>query len=137
MSETEQLQTIIQDQTRMLIEKNRRLADLEYRIKEMIVTGSRKEDLARLQAELNKDTIDGQSSLFRALLETIPCGIVVFNARRIVVTTNPRALSLLETCEEEILGKEIDLFLYPGMDEINEVLDLGETHRSREVPFPK
>ncbi|NOY52714.1 MAG: PAS domain-containing protein [Deltaproteobacteria bacterium] len=137
MSKTEQLQTIIQDQTRMLIEKNRRLADLEYRIREMIVTGSRKEDLARLQAELSQETIEGQSSLFHTLLETVPCGIVVFNTKRIVVTANPRALVLLDIVEDEILGKEIDLFLHPCMEKIEKALDPGETHRAGRVPFPK
>ena len=58
MGEIEQLQAIIQDQTRLLIEKNRSLAELESLIKEMIVTGSRREDLARLQAHLNKATTE-------------------------------------------------------------------------------
>ncbi len=137
MGEIEQLQAIIQDQTRLLIEKNRRLAELEYRLKEMIVTGSRREDLARLQAQLNKDTIEGQSSLFRSLLETVPCGILIFNAKRIVVTCNPRALKLLETSEEEIVGKQDSLFLAPCKEEIDQALDQGKTKQIKCVSFSR
>ncbi len=137
MHEIEQLQAIIRDQTRMLIEKNRRLADMEYRLKELIVTGSRREDLARLQAQLNKDTIEGQSSLFHALLETVPCGILIFNARRIVVTCNPKALKLLETSEEEILGKKDTLFLHPCKEKIDTALDRREANEAGCVSFPR
>lgn len=137
MGKIEQLQAIIQDQTRLLIEKNRSLAELEYRIKEMVVTGSRREDLARLQAQLNKDTIEGQSSLFHTLLETVSCGILIFNAKRIVVTCNPRALKLLETSDEEILGKRDTLFLAPCKEEIELALDQGETRQEKCVSFPR
>jgi len=137
MDEIEQLQTIIRDQTRMLVEKNRHLADLEYRIREMVVTGSRKEDLARLQTELHKETIEGQTSLFHALLDTVPCGIVVFNGKGIVVNTNSRALTLLEIGKEEIIGKEIDLFLPPCRDQIERGLALGEQQDPESLLLPR
>ncbi len=135
MSEIEQLQAIIRDQTRMLIEKNRCLADLEYQIRAMVVTGSRKEDLARLQSELNKETIEGQSSLFQALLETVPCGVMVFNAKGIVITSNPKALALLKIGEDKIIGKDIDLFLHPCRDEIEKVLEGGEKESVGRLPI--
>ena len=88
MNEIELLKKIVQDQTRMLQEKNRLLSDLEYRLKQNIVTGSRKEDLAKFQFQLSRQTIEGQSSLLKTILGSIPSGLMVVDAKKRIISYN-------------------------------------------------
>lgn len=105
MDEVDRLKNIIQDQTRMLQEKNRLLSEMEYRLKKNIVSGSRKEDLAKYQFQLNKDTIEGQGSLLKTILGSIPFGLIVVNTKKEIISYNGVAQDLLNISDKEALGK--------------------------------
>lgn len=106
MDEIERLKKIVRDQTRMLQEKNRLLSEMEYRLKQSIVTGSRKEDLAKYQFQLSRDTIEGQASLLKTILGSIPFGLIVVNTKKQVISYNSAAQEMLEISGQEILGKD-------------------------------
>jgi PAS domain S-box-containing protein len=135
MKEIEQLKKIVQDQARMLVEKNRQLADMEYRLKQITVSGSRKEDLARFQSQLSKDTIEEQSSLLKALLESVPCGVMVFDAKKNIVTCNRRAQEILGVPEEDVLGKEYAPFLGETRAEVEKALAEGHGTQTTRTLF--
>ncbi len=103
MSEMERLQEIIRDQARLIVEKNRALSRLEYRLRRNLVTNARREDLARFQLRVNKDMIEEQAELLKTILGSLSCGLLVFDRSRKIVSYNQAAKEILEV-EEELLG---------------------------------
>jgi putative nucleotidyltransferase with HDIG domain/PAS domain S-box-containing protein len=138
MSEVERLKKIVQDQTRMLQEKNRLLSELEYRLKKSIVTGSRKEDLAKFQFQLSKDTIEGQASLLKTILGSIPFGLMVVDTKKQVVACNQAAQDILNIPDKDFLGKPCSQ-IYGETCEMNclldEALKTGDSRCSRYVQY--
>ncbi len=136
MNEIELLKKIVQDQTRMLQEKNRLLSDLEYRLKQNIVTGSRKEDLAKFQFQLSRQTIEGQSSLLKTILGSIPSGLMVVDAKKRIISYNLAVQDIMEIKEKEILGKPCSRFFGESCEMhclLEKAMETGETQYSREV----
>jgi len=136
MNEVDLLKKIVQDQTRMLEEKNRLLSDLEYRLKQSIVTGSRKEDLAKFQFQLSRQTIEGQSSLLKTILGSIPSGMMVVDAKQQILSYNPAVQHILKIQEKEILGKTCAQFFGESCEMhglLKKAMETGEAQFSREV----
>ncbi len=136
MDEIEHLKKIVQDQTRMLQEKNRLLSEMEYRLKQSIVTGSRKEDLARFQFRLSKDTIEGQASLLKTILGSVPSGLLVVDTKNRIISCNQAAREILEISGKEVLGKPCSSFLGESCEMhclMEEALKTGEPKAGREI----
>ncbi len=138
MEEIDRLKKIIEDQTRMLMEKNRLLAQMESRLKETIVSGSRKEDLARFQLQLNKDTLQGQTSLLKTILGSLPLGLVVVDAKSHVIAYNAAAEEILCFAGDRVMGKSCALLLGEENEmfaRLQEVLQTGEAREDPELPI--
>jgi PAS domain S-box-containing protein len=139
MEELEKLKEIIEDQTRMLMEKNRLLAQMESRLKQTIVSGSRKEDLAKFQLQLSKDAIEGQSSLLKTILGSIPLGLIVVDSKQNIISYNRAAQEIMGFSGEEVMGKPCAPFM--GEDSVvftrlQEAMTTGEAQEQAEVRVP-
>ncbi|MEK6776354.1 MAG: HD domain-containing phosphohydrolase [bacterium] len=136
MNEVDSLKKIVRDQARMLQEKNRLLSDLEYRLKQNIVTDSRKEDLAKFQFQLSRQTIDGQAGLLKTILGSIPSGLMVLDAEKRIISYNPAVQNILEIQDKEILGKPCSRFFGESCEMhclLEKAMETGEAQCSREV----
>lgn len=140
MNEVEHLNKIVRDQARMLQEKNLLLSELEYRLKKSVVAGSRKEDLAKFQLQLSRDTIEGQASLLKTILGSIPYGLMVVDSRKFIISYNRMAEEILGFSGREFLGKPCSNFLGQSCHEgclLEEAIEKGEAQCSRKVTLSR
>jgi PAS domain S-box-containing protein len=140
MNEIDRLKKIVSDQTRMLQDKNRLLSELEYQLKKSIVSGSRKEDLAKYQFQLSRDTIEGQASLLKTILGSIPMGLMVVDTERKIISYNQAAEEMLGAEGKEMLGKPCSSLFGEHCRQgclFQEALKSGEAQRVRELRIGK
>ena len=134
MEEIDRLKKIIEEQTRMLMDKNRLLAQMESRLKETIVRGSRNEDLARFQLQLNKDALQGQTSLLKTILGSLPLGLVVVDSKGHVISYNAAAEEILDFAGERVMGKSFAELLGEESEMFSLLQDVIQRGEARETP---
>ncbi len=129
MNELEQLKKIVRDQTRMIIEKNRMLAEMEYRLKNAVLTGSRNERLVQMQSRYDKDLIEEQASMLKSILGSVPCGLLLVNGQRKIILHNDEALEIMGLSGQDVLGRHCDAIMGESCRQrclLESAVELGE-----------
>jgi PAS domain S-box-containing protein len=129
MNELEQLKKIVRDQTRMIIEKNRMLAEMEYRLKNTVITGSRREQLSQMESRYDKDLIEEQASMLKSILGSVPCGLLLVNGQRKIILHNEEALEIMGLSGQNVLGRSCEAVMGETCREsclLESAVDLGE-----------